>query len=192
MPTPRILIFAGSTRTGSYNKQLARAATETVRAAGAEASYVDLRDYPMPVYDGDLETEQGMPEHARSLRELFKSHHGFVIASPENNASVSSALKNTLDWISRELDGESGLVPYSGKTALLLAASPGDLGGLRGLVHLRNILNALQVFVLPGQLAVSAAHKAFGPDGKLADARQQATLESLCKQMVETTAKLIA
>lgn len=187
---PRVLVFAGSAREGSLNKQLARAAAAAVEKAGGEATFIDLGDFPMPVYDGDLEAASGVPETAQKLKELFKAHQALVIASPENNASVSALLKNTLDWVSREWAGESGTVPYRGKVAVVMAASPGAIGGLRALPHLRAILETLQVTVLPQQLAVGRADQAFGGDGRLRDERQQATLESACKRLVELAAKL--
>jgi NAD(P)H-dependent FMN reductase len=179
---PKILAFAGSARAESLNKKLARAAAEAARGAGGEVTLVDLDDYPMPLYHGDLESREGVPRKARELRELFRAHDALLIASPENNASVSSLLKNTLDWISRPADGQNGLVPYQGKVAALLAASPGALGGLRGLVHLRQILQTLNVLVLSEQFALPRAHEAFDAAGALADPRR----------LVEVAGKLAA
>jgi chromate reductase len=189
---PRILIFAGSARSGSLNKKLARAAAAAVRAAGAEATLIDLADYPMPLYDGDLEEREGVPASARKLKDLFNAHQGMLIVSPENNASVSALLKNTLDWISRQDGNESGLVPYRGKVAALAGASPGALGGLRGLTHLRAILQALNVLVLSEQFALGRAHEAFNADGSLRDAKQQDALASLAAKLTEVCAKLTA
>ncbi len=188
--TPRILVFAGSTRTGSFNKQLALAAHRLVQEAGAEATYLDLRDLQLPLYDGDLEAAEGLPAGARRFKELLKSHDGFLIASPEYNSSVTAVLKNAIDWASRSEGDEGSLVAFSGKVAALVSASPGALGGLRGLVHLRSILGNIQVLVIPQQLAVSQAHAAFGEDGNLVDARQQSTLTAIAKSLVETTARL--
>src|SRR5262245_14759187 len=133
MPTPRILAFAGATRTESFNKKLVKVVAGQVKDAGADVTTIDLRDYPMPLYDGDLEEQQGLPENAKKLKDLFKSHHGFLISAPEYNSSITGVLKNTIDWVSRPLPGEKRLEAYVGKTALLVAASPGALGGLRGL-----------------------------------------------------------
>jgi len=190
--SPRILIFAGSARSGSLNKKLARAAAAAVRAAGAEAGLIDLADYPMPLYDGDLEEREGVPANARKLKDLFNAHQGMLIVSPENNASVSALLKNTLDWISRQDGNESGLVPYRGKVAALAGASPGALGGLRGLTHLRAILQALNVLVLSEQFALGRAHEAFNADGSLRDAKEQDALASLALKLTEVCAKLTA
>ncbi len=158
--TARILVFAGSARTDSLNKKLARVAADAVRAAGATATFIDLAQYPIPLYDGDLEAREGVPANARKLKDLFIAHQGLFIVSPENNASVSVLLKNTLDWISRQDGSESGLVPYHGKVAAMAAASPGALGGLRGLTHLRAILQTLKVLVLSEQFALGRAHEA--------------------------------
>ena len=143
--TPKILAFAGSARSESLNKRLVRVAAEAAKAAGADVTLVDLDDYPMPVYHGDLEAREGVPPSARALKTLFREHHGLLIASPENNASIPAMLKNSLDWVSRPDGGQNGLVPYQGKVAALLSASPGALGGLRGLVQLRAVLQALGV-----------------------------------------------
>lgn len=188
--TAKVLVFAGSARAGSLNKKLARIAAPAVVSGGGQATFIDLDDYPMPLYHGDLEAKEGIPENARKLKALFLAHPALLIVSPENNASVPAMLKNTLDWVSRDDGGQAGSVPYANKTALLMSASPGALGGLRGLVHLRAILNALGVLVLPGQFALSRAHEAFDDQGSLKDAKQQRTVEGLCRKLVETVAKL--
>lgn len=125
---PRILVFAGSARAQSLNKRLARVAAAAAEQAGAEVTLIDLDDYPLPVYHGDLEAREGVPGKARRLRELFVAHQGLLIASPENNASVPALLKKALDWMSRPDQGQNGLVPYDGKVAAPFAASPGALG----------------------------------------------------------------
>ena len=188
--TAKLLAFSGSARSGSLNKILANAATEAARAAGAKVTLIDLRDFAMPVYDGDLEAKEGIPSKARELKALFMAHNGLLIASPENNASISSMLKNTLDWVSRPDSGQNGLVPYQNKVAGLLSASPGALGGLRGLVHLRAILQTLNVQVISEQFALGRAHEAFDESGKLKDARQQAMLSGTMQRLVDVTARL--
>ena len=193
----RILAFAGSARRDSLNKKLVRAAAQAVREAGGEVTLVDLDDYPMPVYHGDLEDREGMPENARKLRELFLAHDAFLISTPENNASTSALLKNTLDWLSRSIgDGKganSGLAPYRGKVAALMGATPGPWGTLRGgLPHLQHILSHLGVLVLGTHLPVAHADEAFAEDGSLKDARTAKSLHALAASLVETTAKLKA
>ena len=186
----KILVFAGSARTGSLNKKLARVAAEALRAAGASATFIDLADYPLPLYDGDLEARKGLPANARQLKDLFIAHQGLFIVSPENNASVSALLKNTLDWVSRQDGKESGLLAYEGKVAAIAAASPGALGGLRGLTHLRAILQTLKVLVLSEQFALGRAHEAFAEDGRLKDAKHQAAIAALAQRLTEVGARL--
>lgn len=188
---PKILVFAGSQRTDSFNKKLARLATEAAQAAGAEATFLDFRDYPMPLYDQDLEQREGLPEPAKKFKEVMRSHQGLIIASPEHNSSISALLKNAIDWASRQADpSEPGLACFAGKVAAIMSASPGALGGLRGLVHLRSILGNIQVLVLPDQLAIMKANEAFESDGALKDANQQASVERIAKKLVSTVAKL--
>jgi len=170
MATPKILAFAGSARTDSYNKKLVAIAAEAARAAGAEVTLIDLRNYPLPLYDGDLEEAEGLPENAKKLKELMKAHDGFLISCPEYNSSITPLLKNTIDWASRaESDDEPALVAYKGKTVALISASPGGFGGLRGLVTVRSIFGNIGVVVLPGQACVPKAYEAFDEAGKLKD-----------------------
>lgn len=190
--SPRVLVFAGAIREGSHNKQLARYAAAAARSAGAEVTFLDLREYPLPLYDGDLEASEGLPANARALKDLFLAHDALIIASPEYNSSITAVLKNTIDWISRPVEGEPALAAFKGKTAALLAASPGALGGLRGLVHLRAILGNIGVLVLPEQLAVGRAHEAFDEEGGLKDPRQAASVEALIGQLVRVASRLRA
>lgn len=190
----RILVFAGSARRDSLNKKLARAAAQFAREAGAEATFVDLDDYPIPLYHGDLEAASGMPGNARRLRELFLAHEGLLIASPENNSSMTALLKNTIDWLSRDLGegrgDDSGLAPWRGKVAGLMAASPGAFGGVRGLPHLRQVLATLGVTVLGTQVAVPRAHEAFGDDGRLVDERVAKSVRALAAAVAQAAGKL--
>jgi chromate reductase len=193
----RILAFSGSARRESLNKKLARVGADAARAAGAEVTLVDLDDFTLPVYHGDLEAEHGMPEKALELRELFLAHDALLIASPENNWSVPALMKNTIDWLSRSIgDGKganSGLAPYRGKVAALMGATPGPWGTLRGgLPHLQHILSHLGVLVLGTHLPVAHADEAFAEDGSLKDARTAKSLHALAASLVETTAKLKA
>jgi chromate reductase, NAD(P)H dehydrogenase (quinone) len=173
---PRILAFAGSTRTDSFNKKLVKIAVEGARTAGAEVTDLDLRDLPMPLYDGDLEATSGLPENAKKFKALMLAHQGLLIAAPEYNSSITGVLKNAIDWASRPAPGEASLACFTGKVAGLMSASPGALGGLRGLVHVRAILGNINVLVIPDQVAVMRANDAFHPDGSLKDAKQQAAV----------------
>lgn len=182
----RILAFAGSTRHDSLNRRLIGVATSIARASGAEVTLLDLNDYPLPLYDGDLEAKAGLPEAALRLKTVFKSHDALMIASPEYNSSVPPLLKNTLDWVSREWLGESGLLPYQHKLAAIMAASPGALGGMRMLPHLRQILNTLGVMVLPGQFSLAHADQAFDQAGLKSPQR----LASLVQELISTATAL--
>ena len=180
MSAPRILAFAGSTRQASYNKKLVSCAAAAAREAGAEVTLIDLRDFPMPLYDGDLEDSSGLPENAKKLKALMREHDGFLISSPEYNSAFSAVLKNTIDWTSRtETDDEPSLVAYRGKAAALMSASPGALGGLRGLVFLRAVLGNIGVIVLPDQVAVSTAHEAFDEQGQIKDEHRRKQVTAL-------------
>ncbi|MFO1519567.1 MAG: NAD(P)H-dependent oxidoreductase [bacterium] len=188
--TPKILAFAGSTRTHSHNKKLVKIAASGARAAGAEVTLIDLRDYPLPLYDGDLEEKEGLPDNAVKLKELFKSHHGFLISCPEYNSSITGVLKNTIDWVSRPREGETSLAGFMGKGAALMSASPGVLGGLRGLVHVRSILGNLGVFLLPEQIAVTKAHEAFNEEGRIVPEKLHASVENLGASLARFLEKL--
>lgn len=161
-----------------------------IRDQGAEVTQIDLSEFAMPLYDGDLEADQGPPESATRLFNLMKEHDGLLLACPEYNSSITPVLKNTIDWVSRPREGEQPLAAFSGKVAGLLSASPGALGGLRGLVHVRSILGNMGVFVVPNQLAVSSAHTAFDQAAAILDPKVSKQLEGVVRQLVETTEKL--
>ena len=189
--TPRLLVFGGSLRRESVNQKLAAIVAAGARQAGAEVTLIALRDFPLPLYDGDLEAASGLPENARRLKALFREHHGLIIASPEYNSSIPGVLKNAIDWISRAESREDVSV-FAGKTAILCAASPGALGGLRGLIHLRAILGNMGVVVLPDQVAVGQAYQAFSPEGALVDAKQDQRVRNLGAILTRHLAKLLA
>jgi chromate reductase len=186
----KILALAGSTRADSFNKKLVQTAAAFAEKVGAAVTVIDLRDYPLPLYDGDLEESEGSPEHATMLYALFKSHDAVLISSPEYNSSISGVLKNDIDWISRPRDGEPPLAAFSGKVAGLLSASPGQLGGLRGLVHLRSILGNIGMVVIPEQVAVGAAHEAFAENGSLIDEKLAGRVATAMKSLVRTSSLL--
>ncbi|MEH1788219.1 MAG: NAD(P)H-dependent oxidoreductase [Nostoc sp.] len=188
--TPKILAFAGSTRIDSYNKKLVKIAATGAKAAGAEVTYIDLRDLPLPLFDEDLEAQQGLPANARTFKDLLISHQGLLIASPEYNSSLTAVLKNAIDWASRPAPNEAPLAAFAGKVAAILSTSPGALGGLRGLVHLRSILGNIKVLVLPDQIAVPKAYEAFNPDGTLKDPKQQESVEQLGNGLTKILVKL--
>jgi NAD(P)H-dependent FMN reductase len=163
----KVLAFAGSTRKDSYNKKLVAQAAEMARQKGAKVTVIDLLDYPMPLYDGDLEAKQGLPTFAKKFRELMIQNDAIIIASPEYNGSISAVLKNALDWASRGEKGQYSPDAYQGKKFAIMSASPGKGGGIRGLVHLRAILEGLGGTVMKDQVTVPEAYKAFDDKGKL-------------------------
>ncbi len=186
---PRILAFAGSTRRDSFNKKMVRIAARSARAAGADVTEIDLRDYPMPLYDGDLEAAEGLPDNAKALKQIMLDHDGLLIAAPEYNSSVTAVLKNTIDWLSRPAPDSPMLIAFRGKTAAIMSAG-GALGGLRGLVHVRSILGNIGVLVLPDQVTIRTAAEAFEADGSLKDAEQQTRVEQLGAKLAEVMSKL--
>ncbi len=191
MNTPKIVALAGSLRTGSFNKKLLAIAAEAARTAGAEVTVVDLRELALPLFDQDIEDTTGLPEGAKKLKELLRASDGFIIASPEYNSSIAAPLKNAIDWVSRsESDDEPSLVAYRGKVAAVCSASPGALGGLRGLVTLRSILGNIGVLVLPDQVCISTAHEAFDDAGKLKDERKIKQVTKLASSLVQLAGKL--
>lgn len=188
----KILAFAGSTREASFNKKLVKVAAEGARDAGAEVTVIDLRDFPMPLYDGDLEAAEGLPPSVKELKALFLDHQGLLIASPEYNGGMSAVLKNTIDWVSRPAEGEGSLAAYKDKVAAVMASSPGGLGGLRGLVHIRQILSNLGVLVLPQQHALGGAGEAFDDQGGLKDGTKHATITGIGARLARTLQSLHA
>jgi chromate reductase, NAD(P)H dehydrogenase (quinone) len=190
MTTTKILAFAGSARKESFNKKLVKIAAEGAKNAGAEVTYLDFRDLPLPLYDEDIEAAEGLPDNVRKLKALMKAHHGFVIACPEYNSSITPLLKNVIDWASRPEPEEPPLACFNEKVAVLMSTSPGALGGLRGLVHVRSILSNIGVLVLPGQKAVGNAYQVFDESGNLKDELQQAAIRQLGNNLATVTAKL--
>jgi len=188
---PKILAFAGSSRKESFNKILVKIAASGAENAGAEVTLIDLADYPMPLFNQDLEAEQGMPDAAHKFKKMLVEHDGFLIASPEYNSAFSPLLKNAIDWASRaESKDEPPLVAYKGKVAAIMATSPGGLGGIRGLVFLRMLLGNIGVTVIPEQIAVPHAMKAFADDGSLVDDKQQQAVLNLGEKVSQVAAQL--
>ncbi len=163
-----ILAFAGSTRTGSFNRQVLQIAIEGVKAAGGSVTLVDLRHYVLPLYDGDLEKASGLPDAAKQLKALAKAHAGLLIASPEYNGGYTPLLKNTLDWMSRAEPGEPELAAFKGKAAAIVSASPGRMAGLRGQAQISTVLGHLGLVVMPFPVGVGQAGNAF-ENGQLKD-----------------------
>jgi chromate reductase len=181
----RLLFFAGSTREGSYNKKLAKLAQHIATANGIEGVFVDLKDYPMPLYNGDLEAEQGPPQKAAEFKALLSEYQGVFIASPEYNSSVTPLLKNTIDWVTRvRAKGETGLEVYKTRVFAISGSSPGYYGAMRSLLNLRQILEVgVGATVIPQQLALPRANDAFEEGGSLKDKAQQTMLKHVVEKL---------
>jgi len=188
--TVKILAFAGSARKDSWNKKLIRIAAAGAQSGGAEVTLLDLADYPMPLYDGDIEAGDGLPDNATKLRAMFGDHDGLLIAAPEYNSSITPLLKNVIDWVSRPTADEPALKYFAGKTAGLVTVSPGALGGLRGLVHVRQILGNINVLVIPQQVAVPGAGSAFDEAGALTDPARQSAVEGVGAALAAVTTRM--
>jgi NAD(P)H-dependent FMN reductase len=186
---PKILALAGSTRKESYNRKLLALAVEALKKTEAEITIIDLNDFPLPLMNEDVQNEQGVPEPAQKLKKIFAEHHGLLLACPEYNSSITPLLKNTIDWVSRKEGQEPPLMAYTGKICSLISASPGALGGLRGLVTVRSLLSNIGVLVLPEQLAVPKAHEVFTAEG-VKDATLVPRLEKLTASLAQMTAKV--
>ncbi len=191
MSHPKLIAFAGSTRRGSYNAAVIAKAAASAKDAGASVELLDLRDFELPLFNQDLESEKGLPDAAKRLKQLFKECDGLLISSPEYNSSYPPLLKNLIDRCSRaESDDEAPLSAYAGKSALLLSASPGPLGGLRGLQNLRSLLQNIQVTVYPEMLSVRSASEVIGEDGGIKDERWEKRIAGLVKSYVLFASKL--
>lgn len=193
MTTPKILAFAGSARTNSFNKKLVKIAAEGAKAAGAEVTDLDLRDLPIPLFDEDLEAAAGLPQNVLTLKSMMKANHGFLIACPEYNSSITPLLKNAIDWASRPEPNEPplGLTCFRDKVAVIMSTSPGGLGGLRGLMHVRSILSSIGVLVLPDQQAIPNAYQAFDENGNLKDEKQRTNVYNLGSKLATILSKLV-
>ena len=182
MTTPKIIAFAGSNRNESVNKRLSKIALQAAEEAGAEVTWADLADYQMPLYCQDFEAEHGLPDSVIEFKELLKNNDGFLIASPEYNGSLTGIMKNTIDWTSRRAEDEPRMACWDGKFAGIMAASPGGLGGLRGLSHLRTILAGIGTFVLPNHVAVGNAGTNLVDNVKIVDEKlHQAVANQACE-----------
>ncbi|WP_299077324.1 NADPH-dependent FMN reductase [uncultured Paraglaciecola sp.] len=186
----KILAFAGSGRKDSVNKKVVAVAAKGAQEAGAEVTIINLEDFDMPLFNEDLEAQQGMPADAQKFKELLISHDGFLISSPEYNSSYSALFKNAIDWASRQTGDEKPMVAYRGKVAAIMAASPGALGGMRVLVNLRMLLENIGTMVLPTQKAVGGAFKLFDEQGNINNEKTEKALKNLGQQLVATVTKL--
>lgn len=187
---PTLIAFAGSLGRSSYNRMLAEAAAQVAEEAGAKITRLDLGEYAIPLYDPNLEADSGIPEPVQRLKRLFARHDGFLVASPEYNGSISPLLKNTIDWMSRQGEDRAPMLPFRGKIAALLSASPGRLGGMRGLIEVRRVLSGIGVVVVPSQCAIPLAGEAFHATGQLISQSTRSSLERTVRQLVEIAGRL--
>ena len=195
MNKPRIVVMAGSRRREALSRRVAAACVRALDAAGAEVERVELDDYPAPLYDGDLEAASGLPEAIVRLQRVLYASDGVLVVNPEYNGSLTPLLKNPLDWCSRPNPADperSGGNVYAGRAAAVVGSSPGALGGMRGLFHIRDVLGYLGMQVIPQQLAVGKAGEAVGDDDRLRDAAQQDMLDKLAAALVDTARRLRA
>jgi NAD(P)H-dependent FMN reductase len=186
--TIQTLTFSGSLRQGSFNSKLVKFSATKIESMGIQNLTLEINAFPMPLFNEDDETENSAPESASLLREHFAESDLLLIASPEYNGSLTAVLKNTIDWLSRPSASKDNqtLSAFDGKVVLLLSASPGGLGGMRGLAHLRDILSNLGAIVLPGSVSISAAHNAFDEKGAL----KSDTLHGKLTKQIEKAVKL--
>lgn len=181
---PKILAFAGSLRRDSFNKKLVKIAIQGAEEIGAKVTHIDLKDYPLPIYDQDIEDSKGLPENAMKLKKLMWEHDGFLLSCPEYNSGISGVLKNVIDWTSRLSNpNEVYLSCFINKAVALLSASPGDLGGLRGLVQVRAIFGNIYSLVLPYQKCISQADRAFSSDNHLKDPKQEKEVKKIGERL---------
>jgi chromate reductase, NAD(P)H dehydrogenase (quinone) len=188
---PKILAFAGSLRKDSYNKKLIKIAVQGAQEAGADVTLIDLKDYPLPLYDQDIEDSQGLPENALKLKDLMSKHDGFLLACPEYNSSISAVLKNVIDWTSRQASKEEiYLSCFIDKAVALMSASPGQLGGMRSLVHIRAIFGNIYSYVIPQQKSLPHADKAFDENANLKDEKIRDDVKNVAKSLVNFISKI--
>jgi chromate reductase, NAD(P)H dehydrogenase (quinone) len=192
MAALKILVIPGSLRTGSLNARLAAVAAHELAQAGAEVRRVSLADFPLPIYDGDLQTRSGVPKNAVNLKRMIGSHHGVLIVTPEYNASIPPLVKNTIDWLTRVQDSQEvrGQV-FRGRAFAIASASQSRLGGSRSLAALRQILTACQALVIPNQLALSFAGEAYDDMDKLKHPADIDALAALVRQLVDVSQRLM-
>ncbi|MEZ5759140.1 MAG: NAD(P)H-dependent oxidoreductase [Emcibacteraceae bacterium] len=185
----KLLFMAGSARNASLSKKVARAAHKIALEKGAEAIFIDLRDFSMPIYDGDLEANEGMPENAARLKEIFANSDGYFIVTPEYNSFFPPLLKNVIDWMSRPDPRNIGN-PYMDKVAAIAGSSPGAMGGIRALPYFNTLLSKLGVHVVPTQVAVGNAASAVDENGNFADERQRIMITASLDQLIRTATAL--
>jgi len=183
---PKILAIAGSLRKNAYSKRVLNIAIDGARDTGAEVTLVDLGGYPMPFYNADDHAEKGFDPNALRFQGVLKEHDGLIISTPEYNGSIPGGMKNAIDWASRPSEKYKMNEVFAGKTAAMIASSPGSFGGLRCLAHLRGVLTIMGVNVLPMEIAVSFVGQKFDGDGtEMTDEKTKAFLESIGAELTK-------
>jgi chromate reductase, NAD(P)H dehydrogenase (quinone) len=186
MSALKILVIPGSLRTGSLNARLAAAAAHEFALAGVEVTRISLGDFPLPIYDGDLQTKSGVPKNAVNLKRMMATHHGVLIVTPEYNSSVPALVKNAIDWVTRVHDAhETRGQVFRERPFAIAAASENRLGGIRALAALRLILSACQASVVPNQLALSFASEAYDDMDRLKHPADIEVLNALVRQLID-------
>jgi chromate reductase len=192
MPALKILVIPGSLRTGSLNARLAAVAAHEIAQAGAEVTRISLSDFPLPIYDGDLQARSGVPKHAVNLKRMIGAHHGVLIVTPEYNSSVPALVKNTIDWVSRVQDPhETRGQVFLERALAIAAASGGRLGGTRALAALRLILTACHASVIPNQLALSFAGEAYDDNERLKHSADGDALKAMVRQLIDFSQRMM-
>jgi chromate reductase, NAD(P)H dehydrogenase (quinone) len=192
MAALKILVIPGSLRSGSLNARLAAAAAHEFALAGAEVTRISLADFPLPIYDGDLQTKSGVPKNAVNLKRMMSAHHGVLIVTPEYNSSVPALVKNTIDWVTRVQDAhETRGQVFRERAFAIAAASENRLGGTRSLAALRLILSACHAMVIPNQLALSFASEAYDDMDRLKHPADIEALKALVRQLIELSQRMM-
>ena len=192
MPALKILIIPGSLRTGSLNARLAAVAAHELVQSGAEVTRISLSDFPLPIFDGDLQAKSGVPKHAVNLKRMLGAHHGVLIVTPEYNSSVPALVKNTIDWISRVQDPhETRGQVFRERVFAIASASGGRLGGTRALSALRLILTACHASVVPNQLALSFADQAYDEMDHLKHPADIEALKAMVRQLIDQSQRMM-
>jgi NAD(P)H-dependent FMN reductase len=192
MSVPKILVMPGSLRTGSHNAKLAAVAAYEFAQAGVEVTRISLADFPLPIYDGDLQAKSGVPKNAVNLKRMMGAHHGILIVTPEYNASVPPLLKNAIDWISLVQDPhETRGEVFRTRPFAIAAASQGRLGGSRALMALRLILASCRANVIASQLALSFAHQAYDDTDRLKNESDIDALREMVRQLIDVSQRMM-
>jgi chromate reductase len=192
MSALKILVIPGSLRTGSLNARLAAAAAHELAAAGVEVTRISLGDFPLPIYDGDLQVKSGVPKHAVNLKRMIGAHHGVLIVTPEYNSSVPALVKNTIDWVTRVQGAHEARGQVFRERAFAIAAASGNrLGGTRALAALRLILVACHATVIPNQLALSFADEAYDDRDRLKHPADVEALKALTRQLIDVSQRMM-